>query len=796
VRHPVIMATDDGARGMNALRRDLSFAVRGLVRQPAFAIVAILTLALGVGANASIFSILNALVLRPLPHPAADRLVSLVSSGLEAGTLAEWQAGMRSFEAIGAYAIGSEVSADVRPAMVIRAMPVSADLLGMLGAEPVRGRLFARSDFAPNATPVALVGPGLWAALGGSESFSDRTITYDGVAHTIVGVLPADFAFMRYRDIDVWLPMRPAAGARVSAIGRLTPGATIDRALVEAQSLAERLSPGVAEADRLVRVAGLADIVESDVRSPLYILFGAATLVLLIACVNVANLLLSKATQRSAELAVRSSLGASRLDLVRQLLTENALLALGGGVTGLVLATWTTDLLVRLAPDYTPRIDEIGTDGAVLAFTLAAAVLVTLMAGLVPALRTAGSHGEGSVARRSTDGRATLRGRGVLVAAELALALIVLIASGLLIRTFLVLRPASPGFDTSDRIVARATLPSDDPDRVNDFVDGLRRRLGALAGGSRVAAVTNLPLSGESMLFPVVETEGRPYGAPDRPLMAHFRAATDDYMDVIGMPIVRGRGLSPDDLAGTSRVVVLNENLVRRLWPDEDPVGRRVAFDLPGGPTDFRVVGVSADAAIFGGITGSRPEAFVPLRQSAWARLRLVIHSPGGTLTTDEIRDIAAGIDPAVPLDDFETFDRLAAGSVALPRFQMALMSLFGALACALAVIGCYSVLATAAATRRREIGVRVALGATRRDVVSHIVRAGIPFIFAGLFAGITGAWATTRLLTGVLHGVAPTDPLTFAGAAAALLLTALLAAFLPARRAAAIQPAEVLRSD
>jgi hypothetical protein len=278
--------------------------------------------------------------------------------------------------------------------------------------------------------------------------------------------------------------------------------------------------------------------------------------------------------------------------------------------------------------------------------------------------------------------------------------------------------------------------------------------------------------------------------------MPHFRAATHDYMDVIGMPIVRGRGLSAADGPGAPRVVVLNENLARRLWPDEDAVGHRVAFDLPAGITEFTVVGVSADAAIFGGMTGSRPEAFVPLRQSAWSRLRLVIRSTDGSLTAERIRDIAAEVDPAVPLDDFQSFARLAAGSVALPRFQMALMTLFGALACALAVVGCYSVLATAVARRRREIGVRIALGAGRTEVVSHILRSALPFIGAGLFAGIVGAVASTRLLAGVLHGVTPTDPLTFAAAVSSLLLVALLAAFLPARRAAGVQPAEVLRSD
>jgi predicted permease len=781
---------------MDALRRDLSFAVRGLARQRGFAAVVILTLALGIGANASIFSILNALVLRPLPHPEADRLVSIVSSGLEAGNLSDWREGMRSLEVIGAYTLGSEVSADVHPAMVLLSMPVSADLLVMLGAEPVRGRLLAPSDYEADATPVALVGAALWAALGGGESVGERTVTYGGVSHVIVGVLPDDFGFMRYSDIDVWLPMRPVAGKGVSAVGRLAPGATVDRAMLEAEALAERLAQDLPDADRLVRVTDMAEIVVYDVRSPLWILFGAATLVLLIACVNVANLLLSKATQRSAELAVRSSLGASRLDLVRQLLTENAVLALAGAAAGLVVATWTTDLLVRLAPGSTPRIGEVGTDGVVLGFTLAIAVAATLLAGLAPALRTAGSYGELAVLRRVTEGRATLRGRGILVAAELALALVVLIASGLLIRTFLVLRPASPGFETADRIVARATHPSGDPDRINGFVDGLGQRLSALTGGTRLAVVTSLPLSGESMIFPLVEADGQRYGTPDRPFMPHFRAATHDYMDVIGMPIVRGRGLSAADGPGAPRVVVLNENLARRLWPDEDAVGHRVAFDLPAGITEFTVVGVSADAAIFGGMTGSRPEAFVPLRQSAWSRLRLVIRSTDGSLTAERIRDIAAEVDPAVPLDDFQSFARLAAGSVALPRFQMALMTLFGALACALAVVGCYSVLATAVARRRREIGVRIALGAGRTEVVSHILRSALPFIGAGLFAGIVGAVASTRLLAGVLHGVTPTDPLTFAAAVSSLLLVALLAAFLPARRAAGVQPAEVLRSD
>jgi len=782
---------------MNALGRDLSFAVRSLTKQPAFAVVAVVTLALGIGANAAIFSILNALVLRPLPYPDPDRLVSLISDGLEPANLPEWKAGVPALEAIGAYALASDVVTGAGPARTVRAMTVSEDFLGVLGAEPVRGRLFAESDHAVDGEPVALVSTTLWAALGGGERTTGVKFTFDGVAQTAVGVLSADFSFNRYQDIDVWLPMSSATGLRAAAIGRLAPGATVEQAAAQARALSRRFDPSVDEKDRVVRVIPMADVVESDVRRPLWVLFGAATLVLLIACANVANLLLSKATSRSAELAIRSSLGASRTDLVRQLLTENAVLALLGAGAGLVVATWTADLLTGLAPAYTPRIDEVGTDGIVLSFTVAIAVVATLAAGLAPALgATRASVGAPSSRRAATAGRGELRGRGILVSAQLALALIVLVASGLLIRTFLVLRPVSPGFETEDRIVARATLPVGDPERADAFLAGLAERVSAQPGGARAAAVTSLPLSGESMLFPVAEVDGRPFGQDDRPFMIHFRAATHDYMDVIGMPIARGRGLEPTDVRGARPVVVLNQNLAGRLFPDGDAIGRSVAFDLPQGPTEFAVVGVSADADIFGGTTGSQPEAFVSLAQSSWSRLRLVIHAPAGTLSEDRIREMAAAVDPLVPVEDFKSFATMTANSVSLQRFQMALMSLFGALAFVLSIIGCYSVLATTVAKRRREIGVRVALGATRVAVVSHIARGGIAFVLAGLVAGTIGALAASRLLAGVLYGVAPTDTVTFAAAIALLCVTASLAVVLPARRAASVQPAEVLRQD
>lgn len=775
---------------MDAFRRDVAYAFRSLLREPGFAFLAILTLALGIGANTAVFSILNALVLRPLPYPEPDRLVTLTAEGLDSGQLDDWRSAVPALEALEAYGLESAVVEGAGPARVVRALAVSDGFFDLLGGRAARGRLLEGPDGA-GAESAAVVGPALWEGLGGGPVDADRVITWKGVSHPVTGVLPADFSFLRYRDVELWLPL-PPDGRRVGVIGRLAPGATIEAVIAQADAFSRRLAGGDAAAETSVRVWPFGDVIYGDVRSPLLVLFGAGTLVLLIACVNVANLLLSRATGRTAELAVRTSLGASRRDLIRQLLTESGVLAVGGAVAGLVFAAWTADLISRLAP-YTPRLEQVGVDATVLGFTMGVGMLCTLVAGLTPALGASRSATTPFAARGSTGTRRELRGRGLLVTLELALALIVLVGSGLLIRTFLVLRPSSPGFETADRIVARVTLPSSDPVAVSSFIDGLSDRIAALPGSPRTAAVTDLPLSGESAVIPVVEVDGR---SLKRPLMLHFRAATPDYMEVIGMPIVRGRGLASSDRPDQPLVLVINENTARRIWPDDEPIGRTMAFDFGDGPVPFRVVGVSADASIFGGVTGSRPEAFASLSQSPWARMRLVIHAPVRPVAAERVRELAAAVDPRVAVEAFQTFDSLAAESVSLPRFQMALMTLFGALAFSLSVIGCYGVLAFAVARRRREIGIRMALGATRSAVTARVVRDGMRYILSGLAIGLMGAWASSRLLSSLLYGVAPTDVATFAIASSVLFMTAAVAAVVPARRAAAVRPAEVLHAD
>lgn len=780
---------------MDRLRRDLALALRGLTRQPGFAAVAIFTLALGIGANAAIFTVLNALVLRPLPYPEPDRLVTMVSDRLEASNIEEWRDAMPAMEALAGYTIGSSIVTDAGPARTVRAMTITNGFFDILGAHAVRGRLFAKPDHAGGAAPVAVVSPALAESLGMDDGPPDGAVTYDGTTYDVVGVLPADFSLLRYDRVDLWLPRAGSAAGRVSAIGRLARGATPEQAMAEAAGFARRLDPDASDPPRLLRVMPLTDAVYSDVRSPLLVLFGASALVLLIACVNVANLLLSKATARSTELSVRAALGASRVDLVRQLLTENAVLAFWGAVTGLLVASWTVDLLTGLAPAYTPRLDEIGIDGTVLGFTLGIALLVTLAAGLAPALTSSRASIASATGRRAaTDSSPAMKGRSALVSAELALALVVVVASGLLLRTFMTLRPVSPGFETEDRIVARLRLPSADAAYVSDVAARVVRAIDALPGAPRAALATDMPLTGESMLFPVVSVDGRRI-AEGGPVL-HFRAVTPDYMPTIGMPLLRGRGLSPADRAGAPATIVVNENTARRLWPDGDAVGHRVAFDLPDGETEFTVVGVSGDALLFGMTTGSRPEVFASLAQSPWARLRLVVHSPGANLDEQRLREIIATVDPRAALEEVTPFDALAAASVAPARFQMALMTLFGTLAFTLAIIGCYGVLSFNVARRHREIGVRIALGATRTDILRHLVGGGLPPILAGLGAGIIGAWAATRVLGSILYGVEPTDPTTFALSTAALLLTAVAAALLPARKAAALQPLDVLRSD
>jgi putative ABC transport system permease protein len=818
-----------GVRGLEGLGRDARLGLRRMARSPGFTLVATLTLALGIGGTSAMFAVVNTLLLRPLPYPEDDRLVWIESEAMiTADNLQEWRSGVGSIEKVGAFRIGSRELIGRGGARVATFMPVSDEYLEVLGARPVLGRLWSVDENRAGAPPVALVSDRIWREeLGGGE-LSGRTVTLGGVRYEVVGVLAADFHNMGF-DADLWVPLAHASGS-YSVVGLLRPGATVGGAQREVDALLERLEPqpGSDLFGKSARVESLRERFAGDVRTPVLVLFAAAGFVLLLSLANLANLLLSRSAVRARELSVRSALGAARGVLLRQSLVESAVLALTGGTMGLLLAHGSVRVMLALAPPALQRSLVVGVriDPLVLAFTFALTLSAAGLAGVVPALAGARA-GSWSTRTRSTTSRRDRRIREALVAAEVAVALVMLIGTALLVRTYWTLRPASPGFELEDRLVAPLTLPGrvqirdnlGPPPEAPANAELIRRLVADIeqrAAGIRAAAVPWVPLSGSYTTVRVVDVDGRAITAADgSPLEVVFNSATPAYLDVMGIRVTQGRGLAGGDVAGAPHVIVLSVSAARFLWPEgQDPIGRRVTLDPygadrprppdaaarpPAGPQilEFTVVGLVADIRASGEHTRPRPETYVSYWQVPWSQVHVVVHAPPAAgVTAADLRAAVAALDPTVPVGDVTTVEAIAGTSVAQTRYEMTLMGVFGALAAILAVIGCYGVMAYSVSQRTREIGVRMALGATRRSVTKDVLARGSAVLGVGLAIGLILAAVLTRVLEGSLYGVSATDPATFAAAVAILAAATLSATWLPARRAAAIEPALTLRED
>jgi predicted permease len=763
-----------------------------------------LTLALGIGATTTMFGVVRALLLQRLPYPQADRLVSVSSVALTPANYEDWRSGLRSLERLGVVGFGTTVLTHDGPAEVVTVHAVSPDYLPLLGGRAGQGRMWAAGEFAANSAPSAIATDGLWRRLYGDLPFAPgRAVTMNGVRYDVIGVLNPEFRELRFGPADVFVPVVHSQARSVAAFGRLREGVTLAAAEQEILAFAERL--GAAEVAARIGVRTFARIDRFDAlltftfRDQLLVLFAAAGIVLLIACANVSNLLLSRAAARTRELGVRAALGAGRGALVRVLLLESALLALGGGALGIVFAWWSVQLVPRLAPAYLPRLGDVRINAMVMAFAIAASMIATFVAGMAPAFAAARAGSAGTQFVRVTSGRAARRWRETLIVGEVALALVLSIGTALLVRTFLVLRPTEPGFETADRIVARAQIP---PEKVEggdavEFVRSFQSELESAHPGARAAASTSVPLSGSSMLFPLAAVDGTPVETADnRPVMLHFRLATPNYLDVIGIPIISGRGLMESDAPGAPHVLVINEAAARRFWPAQnDVIGRTLTLDIDADTIHYSVVGVAADARLFGAITEARPEIWASFWQTPWTFMHIVVHAPPGTNVTGQtIRDVAARIDPAIAISDFTTLATITAESNASARFEVSLMSGFGAIAFALALVGCYSVLAHLVTQRRREIGVRMALGATRPSIMRLVVGRGLLLAGIGIGIGTAASLALTRILESRLYGVSPTDPLTFALVGLAMIMAATCAALVPALRAAGVEPVTAIR--
>ena len=798
---------------MRTLLQDLRFGMRTLLKRPGFTAVAVLTLALGIGANTAIFSIVNGVLLRALPYPAGERLMT-ARSNMSLLDLDDVLAQAHSFESAGGLTTQALDYAGGGEPVQVEAGFVTHELFDVLGANPAAGRALNSRDNVKGGERVAVLSHGFWKRQLGGADISRMTVSLSGQTYTVVGVLPASFS-SPYGTPDVWIPLRVgnplAADFRgvhfLRTFFRLKPNVSAEQAQAELNVISERLAELYPDENkgRTIRLLSLHEYMVGDVRPALLILFGAVGLVLLIACANFANLLLARAAARKQEVAVRAALGASRMRVVRQMLTESVLLSLAGGVCGLVLALWGVDLLRSAGPESLPRLQDVGVDWRVLAFTLGVSVVTGIVFGLAPAwsgsrvdLHDALKEG----GRGETGGSSGGRLRGVLVVSELALALVLLIGAGLLVKGFWVLRSVEPGFDTQRLLTMRVELPEARYKEIPTQTEFRRRVLEELNSlpGTEAAMVSELPLGGSSLMHNF-SIEGRQVAVGDEPEL-YSRSIGGEYFRVMHIPLRAGRDLTPQDREGAPLVGVVNESFAREYFPGASPVGARIRWTRMAGPPQWiTIVGVVGDVKHFG---LDQPEAsaiYTPYAQSqqSWKRwMFLAVRSDAvdPSALVGAVKARVWSVDPRIPLTKVLTMEEVAAASVEGRRFQTALLGVFALVALALAAVGIYGLVSYSVGRRTHEIGVRMALGARRRDIFGLVVRQGLVLASVGLAAGLACAFALTRLLAGIVYGVSPTDPLTYAALSLFLLLVALLACLVPARRATKVDPMEALRYE
>jgi putative ABC transport system permease protein len=815
---------------METFLHDLRFGARTLARNPGFACVAVLTLALGVGANAAIFSVVNAVLLRPLPWHEPDNAVMIWSrwtafdkTWVSDGEVNGYRKETRTLAEVGAWGEGQvNLTGDGEPERVAYAA-VTANLFSVLGATPIKGRTFTEAEDVPNGPRVAILGYGVWQRrYAGDPAIVGRTVQIDGNAYEVVGVMPADFVlptdFHNPAPSTLWLPAQWDASSTdhgshgYYAAARLKPGVTAAQAREDLHNLAEAwtargLYPRQMQFDTVVIT--LRDEVVGTVRRAIWLLFGAVGFLLLIACANVANLLLARAEARQREMAVRSALGAGAMRIVRQLMTESLVLAAISAVAGLALATIGVRMLTAWNPSSIPRVAGATVDVPVLLFTAAVAIVTTVVFSLAPAFRllrpeVTEAMKEGSA--NATTGGARRRFRNALVVAEMALAVVLLIGAGLMLRTLWSLQRVDLGLNPSGVLTMRLSLPRTayrEPMDVVNFYSRLMQELRNVPGVKQAGAARSLPLGSQIGDFGLVVDGFTP--PPGTSAKGDWQIATAGYMEAIGEQVVRGRSIEANDTSDTQLVALINDEMARRYWPGRDPIGGR--FRIGQNPTRpwVTVVGI-VKSVRHNGITEVVKEKFyVPHTQ--WHRslgnanlirsMTLVIKTDGdpSSLTTS-VRGVIRQIDPNLPVADVRTMDQVVGAALATPRFTSVLLSIFAALALTLSAIGIYGVLSYLVSRRTREIGIRVAIGAQRADVIRMVLGSGLSLALIGIAGGIALALGITRLLRGLLHGVTPADPLTFAGVAVLLTAVAIVASTVPAWRASRVDPVLALKSE
>ena len=811
---------------MDSVIKDLKYAVRSLLRYPTFTVVAGITLALGIGANTAIFTVVNAVLLRPLPYPSAERLMmvgtSTPSTPIFSATrnrFLYWRERSTSFDGLTTFRSASlpllNSGAEPDYASVLR---VSEDFFKVFAIKPQLGRTFSDEENANGGPNAALISDGLWQRyFAAAPDVTGRSLTLNNVDYTVIGVLPKGFWFETGTDVITPLQLGTsrellAGGANYPVVGRLKPGVTQGQALGEMKLVGQQFVTAYPEQQpkgESVNVIGYQDFMVGEIRLPLIILLSAVAFVLVIACANVANLQLSRAVARAREIAIRAAMGASRGRVIRQLLTEGLLLSLVGGVAGLLLAVWGVAAFEKFIPEgLIPRAEQISFSPSVFLFTSAISVFAGVVFGLAPALHSARvdlSNALKESALSGTQGKVQLHFRNVLVVSQVSLALVLLIGAALLIRTFANLRSVDPGFDAAQLLTFDVSPRGPQYETTTQITEFQRRAIesiSALPGVESVATTNTLPL--RRWLNLPMEFEGK----PDQIISAEWRMISPDYFDTMKMRITQGRSISPTDTTNSVGVVVVNEAFARRYFRDVTPLGQRIIIGRSMGedlarPIPVEVVGVASDSRQTSLKDPPLPTVYVPTTQvpdkllANFRSFYFVVRANGDPLSyADAVRRQMLSIDSQLPLRNVRTMDEVIATSISPQRFNMLLLALFGVIGLVLSAVGIYGVMAYTVSQRTREIGIRMALGAQIKDVVQMVLGYGMKLTLIGVIIGLVGAFALTRVLETLLFEVKPTDVATFAIVSVALIAVAVLACYIPARRATKVDPIETLRYE
>jgi predicted permease len=816
---------------MDTLLQDIRFGIRMVVKSPGFAAIAILTLALGIGANTALFSVVNGVLLNPLPYHQPDRLVAIYAkskefahSSISYPNFLDWVRTQRSFSSMASFRQENYNLTGMGEPERVKAEMVSSEFFSVLGVNPVAGRLLRPEEDKVGAQPVALISGGFWKRkFGSSPDALGKTLRLDGAGYTIVGVIPADFRYQsgNFQESDVYVPIGQwndstfrdrRAGMGMDAVGRLRPGVTLQQAQSDLDSVAQGLSQTYPDADKGMGVAllPLKQDVVGDIRPFLLVLLGAVGFVLLIACVNVANLLLARSTGRTREFAIRAALGASQGRVIRQLLTESLVLSCSGGGLGLLLASWGTQAALKLMPQALPGAQSVAIDSRVLLFTLAASVLSGIFFGLAPVL---GASRVGLQATLRAGGRGSSGSRhrlqGLFVVVEMAMALVLLVGAGLMIRSLGELWSVNPGFHPHQVTTFAVSMPTA-PGATNASIRASLRQLQdavSAVPGVEAASLNGgaMPMSGDSEL--PFWIEGQPKPATDSEMkFSLFYVTEPDYLKAMGIPLQRGRFLTAADNEHAPFVIVIDEQFARLHFAGQNPIGQHVnlailnqAAEIVGIVGHVKQWGLAEDAgspvqAQFYMAISQTPEQFLPLL--ARGALFAVRTQGSPEIEMGVIRQAIAKINPEIVIYDAQTMDKIISNSLAARRFSMILLGIFAALALVLSCVGIYGVISYLAGQRTQEIGIRMALGAERYDVLKLILGHGATMALIGVAVGVAASLALTRLMAKLLYGVSAYDPLTFAAVTCLLVLVALAASYIPARRAMRVDPMVALRNE